>query len=141
MHARVDRFRATPIGTPLEAVIDLPERYPEHAVPSRVGMAAIAAVAGEIAGGRPETRTDAAVRPRRAALVADAARVPARGHGGGRRLGRGAVFGARQAPPLPSVSDVRGAKRARPALAEPAAETGAGLAASLPLHSPARRSA
>ncbi|MFP3559737.1 DinB family protein, partial [Paraburkholderia sp. SIMBA_049] len=47
MHSRFDRFRATPLGAQLEALIAQPERYVEFAALSRVGVAAIGAIQHE----------------------------------------------------------------------------------------------
>lgn len=56
MHSRFDRFRATPLGAQLEALIGQPERYAEFAALSRVGVAAIGAVQDEIAQNSPRSR-------------------------------------------------------------------------------------
>jgi hypothetical protein len=126
MHSRFDRFRATPIGKQLEALIDLPERYPEYAALSRVGMAAIAAVADEIAGKYPEIETDTTARQFCGAMVADVMRrhghelVQARGRVGGRLFSYGAVFSARPVVlPFPRVIEALAAMPGR--LAEHAA--------------------
>ncbi|KWK42526.1 damage-inducible protein DinB [Burkholderia stagnalis] len=98
MHSRFDRFRATPLGAQLEALIGLPERYAEFAALSRVGVAAIGAVQDEIAHKFPEIEADTTARQFCGALVADVMRrrghdvVQARGRLGGALFSYGAVF-------------------------------------------------
>jgi hypothetical protein len=55
MHSRFDRFRETPLGAQLEALIGQPERYVEFAALSRVGVAAIGAIQHEIASKFPKS--------------------------------------------------------------------------------------
>lgn len=112
MHSRFDRFRATPIGMQLEALIELPERYIEFAALSRVGMAAIAAVADELAEKFPELEADTTARQFCGAMVADVMRrhghevVQARGRVGQRLFSYGAVFSQRPvALPFAEVVD------------------------------------
>ena len=101
MHSRFDRFKATPLASQLEALIDAPQRYAEYAVLSRVGVAAIAAVADEIAEKFPEIGEDTTARQYCGALVAEVMRrhghevVQARGRVSGALFSYGAVFGAR----------------------------------------------
>lgn len=101
MHSRFDRFRATPSGRQLEALIDSPERYIEFAALSRVGVAAIAAIADDIAERFPEIEADTTARQFCGAMVADVMRrhghelVQARGRIGGSFFTYGAVFSPR----------------------------------------------
>jgi len=98
MHSRFDHFRTTPLGAQLEALIARPERYIEFAVLSRVGMAAIAAIADEAARKFPEIEQDATARQFCGAMVAEVMRlhhhevVRARGRVGGHVFSYGAVF-------------------------------------------------
>ncbi|KWO51914.1 DinB family protein [Burkholderia territorii] len=98
MHSRFDRFRATPLGAQLEALIAQPERYLEFAALSRVGVAAIGAVQHEIAHKFPEIEGDTTARQFCGAMVADVMRrhghdvVQARGRIGGTLFSYGAVF-------------------------------------------------
>jgi hypothetical protein len=100
VHSRFDTFKATPLATQLDALIDSPGRYVEYAVLSRVGMAAIAAVADEIAQKFPEIAEDTTARQYCGALVAEVMRrhghevVQARGRVSGALFSYGAVFGA-----------------------------------------------
>ncbi|MGS0894637.1 DinB family protein [Burkholderia stagnalis] len=100
MHSRFDRFRATPLGAQLEALIAQPERYIEFAALSRVGVAAIGAIQDEIARKFPEIEADTTARQFCGAMVADVMRrrghdvVQARGRVGGALFSYGAVFGA-----------------------------------------------
>ncbi|NTY36014.1 DinB family protein [Burkholderia diffusa] len=100
MHSRFDRFRTTPLGTQLEALIAQPERYPEFAALSRVGVAAIGAIQHEIARNFPEIETDTTARQFCGAMVAEVMRrhghdvVQARGRLGGTLFSYGAVFSA-----------------------------------------------
>ncbi|MEK6347393.1 MAG: DinB family protein [Burkholderia sp.] len=99
MHSRFDRFRATPLGRQLEALIDTPSRYIEFAALSRVGVAAIAAIRDEIAGKFPDAAADTTARQFCGAMVAEVMRrhghelVQARGRIGGAPFTYGAVFG------------------------------------------------
>ncbi|WP_414441189.1 DinB family protein [Burkholderia sp. 22PA0106] len=99
MHSRFDRFRATPLGRQLEALIDTPSRYIEFAALSRVGVAAIAAIRDEIAGKFPDIADDTTARQFCGAMVAEVMRrhghelVQARGRIGGAPFTYGAVFG------------------------------------------------
>lgn len=101
MHSRFDQFRATPLGQQLEALIDDPARYPEYAALSRVGVAAVAAIADDIQERFPEVAQDTTARQFCGALVADRMRrhghevVQARGRIGGAVFSYGAVFSAR----------------------------------------------
>lgn len=101
MHSRFDRFRGTPIGTQLEALIDSPTRYIEFAALSRAGVAAIAAIADEVAQKFPEIEADTTARQFCGAMVADVMRrhghelVQARGRIGGPLFTYGAVFSPR----------------------------------------------
>ncbi|RAB59950.1 DinB family protein, partial [Burkholderia multivorans] len=101
MHSRFDRFRATPVGTQLEALIDSPTRYIEFAALSRAGVAAIAAIADEVAQKFPEIEADTTARQFCGAMVADVMRrhghelVQARGRIGGPLFTYGAVFSPR----------------------------------------------
>ncbi|RQS66880.1 DinB family protein [Burkholderia sp. Bp8963] len=98
MHSRFDRFRATPLGAQLEALIEQPERYVEFAALSRVGVAAIGAIQHDIARKFPEIAADTTARQFCGALVADVMRrrghevVQARGRIGGALFSYGAVF-------------------------------------------------
>jgi hypothetical protein len=98
MHSRFDRFRATPLGAQLEALITQPERYLEFAALSRVGVAAIGAIQHEIARKFPEVEADTTARQFCGAMVADVMRrhghdvVQARGRIGGALFSYGAVF-------------------------------------------------
>ena len=100
MHSRFDRFKATPLASQLEALIDAPGRYVEYAVLSRVGVAAIAAVAEEIAQKFPEIGEDTTARQYCGALVAEVMRrhghevAQARGRVSGALFSYGAVFSA-----------------------------------------------
>jgi hypothetical protein len=112
MHSRFDRFRATPLGRQLEALIESPERYIEFAALSRVGVAAIAAIADEIALTFPEIEEDTTARQFCGAMVADVMRrrghevVQARGRTSGPLFSYGAVFGPRPVElPFPEVID------------------------------------
>ncbi|MGU7812290.1 DinB family protein [Burkholderia sp. AW49-1] len=98
MHSRFDRFRATPLGAQLEALIAQPGRYVEFAALSRVGVAAIGAIHHEIAHKFPEIEADTTARQFCGAMVADVMRrhghdvVQARGRIGGALFSYGAVF-------------------------------------------------
>ncbi|KWI92536.1 damage-inducible protein DinB [Burkholderia ubonensis] len=98
MHSRFDRFRTTPLGAQLEALIERPDRYVEFAALSRVGVAAIGAIQDEIAQKFPEISTDTTARQFCGAMVADVMRrrghdvVQARGRLGGALFSYGAVF-------------------------------------------------
>ncbi|WP_063552221.1 DinB family protein [Burkholderia territorii] len=98
MHSRFDRFRATPLGAQLEALIAQPERYLEFAALSRVGVAAIGAIQDEVAHKFPEVEGDTTARQFCGAMVADVMRrhghdvVQARGRIGGALFSYGAVF-------------------------------------------------
>lgn len=98
MHSRFDRFRCSPIGQQLEAAIELPERYIEFAALSRVGVAAIAAIADEISEKFPEVIEDTTARQFCGAMVAEVMRrkghevVQARGRVSGAMFSYGAVF-------------------------------------------------
>ncbi|MGU7773423.1 DinB family protein [Burkholderia sp. MR1-5-21] len=98
MHSRFDRFRTTPLGAQLEALIEQPERYIEFAALSRVGVAAIGAIQDEIAQKFPEIAADTTARQFCGAMVADVMRrrghdvVQARGRIGGALFSYGAVF-------------------------------------------------
>ncbi|CAG9264043.1 DinB family protein [Paraburkholderia unamae] len=112
MHSRFDRFKATPLAGQLEALIDAPYRYAEYAVLSRVGVAAIAAVAGEIAQKFPEIGEDPTARQYCGALVAEVMRrhghevAQARGRVSGALFSYGAVFSAQPlALPFEAVID------------------------------------
>jgi hypothetical protein len=100
MHSRFDRFRATPLGAQLEALIAQPHRYVEFAALSRVGVAAIGAIQHEIAHKFPEIEADTTARQFCGAMVADVMRrhghdvVQARGRIGGALFSYGAVFSA-----------------------------------------------
>ncbi|ACB67495.1 conserved hypothetical protein [Burkholderia ambifaria MC40-6] len=100
MHSRFDRFRATPLGAQLEALIAQPERYVEFAALSRVGVAAIGAIQHEIARKFPEIEADTTARQFCGAMVADVMRrhghdvVQPRGRLGGALFSYGAVFSA-----------------------------------------------
>ncbi|MCA8060887.1 DinB family protein [Burkholderia sp. AU38729] len=100
MHSRFDRFRTTPLGAQLEALIEQPERYVEFAALSRVGVAAIGAIQHEIAHKFPEIETDTTARQFCGAMVAEVMRrhghdvVQARGRLGGTLFSYGAVFSA-----------------------------------------------
>ncbi|QGZ63555.1 DinB family protein [Paraburkholderia acidisoli] len=120
MHSRFDRFKATPLATQLEALIEAPGRYAEYAVLSRVGVAAIAAVAEEIALRFPEIEQDTTARQYCGALVADVMRrhghevAQARGRVSGALFSYGAVFSARPvALSFDEVIDALGAMPAR----------------------------
>lgn len=101
MHSRFDRFRASPLAQQLEAEISLPARYIEFAALSRVGVAAIAAIADEIAEKFPEMIEDTTARQFCGAMVAEVMRikghevVQARGRVGGTMFSYGAVFSPR----------------------------------------------
>lgn len=101
MHSRFDRFKDSPLADQLEALIEAPGRYAEYAVLSRVGVAAIAAVAEEIALKFPEIEHDTTARQFCGALVADVMRrhghevAQARGRVSGALFSYGAVFSAR----------------------------------------------
>ncbi|MCA3776593.1 MAG: DinB family protein [Burkholderia sp.] len=98
MHSRFDRFRTTELGAQLEALIAQPERYPEFAALSRVGVAAIGAIQDEIAHKFPEIEADTTARQFCGAMVAEVMRrhchevVQARGRLGGVLFSYGAVF-------------------------------------------------
>ncbi|WGS51711.1 DinB family protein [Paraburkholderia sp. D15] len=98
MHSRFDRFRTTSLGQQLEALIDSPHRYIEFAALSRVGVAAIAALADELAHKFPELEQDTTARQFCGAMVAEVMRshshevVQARGRVGGTLFSYGAVF-------------------------------------------------
>jgi len=100
VHSRFDRFRATPLGAQLEALIAQPERYVEFAALSRVGVAAIGAIQHEIARKFPEIEADTTARQFCGAMVADVMRrhghdvVQPRGRLGGALFSYGAVFSA-----------------------------------------------
>ncbi|HDR9073234.1 TPA: DinB family protein [Burkholderia vietnamiensis] len=100
MHSRFDRFRETPLGAQLEALIGQPERYVEFAALSRVGVAAIGAIQHEIASKFPEVAADTTARQFCGSMVADVMRrhghdvVQARGRLGGALFSYGAVFSA-----------------------------------------------
>lgn len=100
MHSRFDRFRTTALASQLETLIDAPMRYTEYAVLSRVGVAAVAAVADEIALKFPEVEQDATARQFCGAMVAEVMRrhghevVQARGRVSGALFSYGAVFSA-----------------------------------------------
>jgi uncharacterized damage-inducible protein DinB len=103
MHSRFDRFRSSPLGQQLEALIAHPDRYIEFAALSRVGVAAIAAVTDEIAHKFPEIEQDTTARQFCGAMVAEVMRqhghevVQPRGRVGGAWFSYGAVFGAQPA--------------------------------------------
>jgi hypothetical protein len=110
VHSRFDRFRATPLGAQLEALIAQPERYVEFAALSRVGVAAIGAIQHEIARKFPEIEADTTARQFCGAMVADVMRrhghdvVQPRGRLGGALFSYGAVFSAYpQARPFADV--------------------------------------
>lgn len=112
MHSRFDRFRATPIGIQLEALIESPDRYIEFAALSRVGMAAIAAIADELAEKFPEIEEHTTARQFCGAMVAEVMRrhghevVQARGRVGQPLFSYGAVFSQRPvALPFAEVAD------------------------------------
>lgn len=112
MHSRFDRFRATPIGMQLETLIESPDRYIEFAALSRVGMAAIAAIADELAEKFPEIEEDTTARQFCGAMVAEVMRrhghevVQARGRVGQPLFSYGAVFSPRpSALPFAEVVD------------------------------------
>nr|MBN3728026.1 DinB family protein [Burkholderia sp. Ac-20379] len=113
MHSRFDRFRATPLGRQLEALIDTPSRYIEFAALSRVGVAAIAAIRDEIAAKFPDAAADTTARQFCGAMVAEVMRrhghelVQARGRIGGAPFTYGAVFG-----PYPAVLPFDGVRDA-----------------------------
>lgn len=98
MHSRFDRFRTTPLGQQLEALLDRPERYIEFAALSRAGVAAIAAATDEIAHKYPEVEQDATARQFCGALVAEVMRrnghevAQARGRVSGALFSYGTVF-------------------------------------------------
>jgi hypothetical protein len=100
MHSRFDRFRTTALAAQLEALIDAPQRYLEYAVLSRVGVAAVSAVADEIAQKFPEVEQDTTARQFCGAMVAEVMRrhghevVQARGRVSGALFSYGAVFSA-----------------------------------------------
>lgn len=120
MHSRFDRFRATPLGAQLEALIGQPERYAEFAALSRVGVAAIGAVQDEIAQKFPELEADTTARQFCGALVADVMRrrghdvVQARGRLGGALFSYGAVFSPY--PQLLPFNDIVGELARMPAI-------------------------
>lgn len=109
MHSRFDRFRATPTGKQLQALIESPERYIEFATLARVGVASIAAIGDELAGKFPEIGRDTTARQFCGAMVAEVMRrnghelVQARGRVGGSLFSYGAVFS-----PRPVVSPFSG---------------------------------
>jgi hypothetical protein len=110
VHSRFDRFRATPLGAQLEALIAQPGRYVEFAALSRVGVAAIGAIQHEIARKFPEIEADTTARQFCGAMVADVMRrhghdvVQPRGRLGGALFSYGAVFSAYpQARPFADV--------------------------------------
>lgn len=112
MHSRFDRFRATPLGQQLEALIGGPGRYLEYAALSRVGVAAIAAVSDDIHAKFPEVAQDTTARQFCGALVADLMRsyghqvVQARGRVGGAVFSYGVVFSPHPvSPPFSEVID------------------------------------
>lgn len=119
MHSRFDRFKDTPLAGQLAALIESPGRYAEYAVLSRVGVAAIAAVADEIALKFPEIGEDTTARQFCGALVADVMRrhghevAQARGRVSGALFSYGAVFSAR--PVVLSFGEVIAALAAMPA--------------------------
>ncbi|NIF40890.1 DinB family protein [Burkholderia sp. Tr-862] len=119
MHSRFDRFRATPLGAQLEALIAQPERYVEFAALSRVGVAAIGAIQHEIARKFPEIEADTTARQFCGAMVADVMRrhghdvVQPRGRLGGALFSYGAVFSAY--PQVRPFADVVAALAAMPA--------------------------
>ncbi|CAB3765499.1 damage-inducible protein DinB [Burkholderia sp. MSh2] len=100
MHSRFDRFRSTPLGAQLEALIAQSARYAEFAALSRVGVAAIGAIQHEIAVKFPEIDTDTTARQFCGAMVAEVMRrhghdvVQARGRLDGTLFSYGAVFSA-----------------------------------------------
>jgi hypothetical protein len=103
MHSRFDRFRSTPLGQQLEALIVQSDRYLEFAALSRVGVAAIAAVTDEIAHKFPEVEQDTTARQFCGAMVAEVMRrhghevVQPRGRVSGSWFSYGAVFSPRPA--------------------------------------------
>lgn len=112
MHSRFDRFRATPLGQQLEALIDEPGRYLEYAALSRVGVAAVAAISDDVETMFPEVAADTTARQFCGALVADLMRrhghevVQARGRVAGAIFSYGAVFSPRPvALPFAGVID------------------------------------
>jgi len=119
VHSRFDRFRATPLGAQLEALIAQPERYVEFAALSRVGVAAIGAIQHEIARKFPEIEADTTARQFCGAMVADVMRrhghdvVQPRGRLGGALFSYGAVFSAY--PQVRPFADVVAALAAMPA--------------------------
>jgi hypothetical protein len=98
MHSRFDRFRMTPLGQQLEALIDSPHRYIEFAALSRVGIAAIAAIADEVARKFPEIAEDTTARQFCGAMVAEVMRdhshevIQSRGRVAGALFSYGTVF-------------------------------------------------
>lgn len=98
MHSRFDRFRSSPLGQQLEALIVHSDRYIEFAALSRVGVAAIAAVTDEIAYKFPEVEQDTTARQFCGAMVAEVMRlhghevVQPRGRVSGTWFSYGAVF-------------------------------------------------
>ncbi|MBP0593343.1 DinB family protein [Paraburkholderia sp. LEh10] len=101
MHSRFDRFRTTPLGQQLEALLDRPDRYIEFAALSRAGVAAIAAATDEIGQKFPEVEHDATARQFCGAMVAEIMRrnghevAQARGRVGGALFSYGTVFSPR----------------------------------------------
>lgn len=122
MHSRFDRFRATPLGQQLEALIDEPGRYLEYAALSRVGVAAVAAISDDIETVFPEVAADTTARQFCGALVADLMRrhghdvVQARGRVAGPVFSYGAVFSPRPVA-LPFAGVIDGLARMPDALA------------------------
>ena len=123
MHSRFDRFRATPLGQQLEALIDEPGRYLEYAALSRVGVAAVAAISDDIETVFPEVAADTTARQFCGALVADLMRrhghdvVQARGRVAGPVFSYGAVFSPRPVA-LPFAGVIDGLARMPDALAD-----------------------
>lgn len=119
MHSRFDRFRSTPLGAQLEALITHPDRYLEFAALSRVGVAAIGAIQDELARTFPEIAADTTARQFCGAMVADVMRrhghevVQPRGRLGGALFSYGAVFSA--APWRAPFAEVVAALSAMPA--------------------------
>jgi hypothetical protein len=122
MHSRFDRFRATPLGQQLEALIDEPGRNHEYAALSRVGVAAVAAISDDIETVFPEVAADTTARQFCGALVADLMRrhghdvVQARGRVAGPVFSYGAVFSPRPVA-LPFAGVIDGLARMPDALA------------------------
>jgi hypothetical protein len=109
LHSRFDRFRRTPLGAQLEALVTDEARYPEFAALSRAEIPAIAALVHELELRFPELADDPGARQFCGAMVAAVMRahhhdvLRPRGRVPGTLLTFGVVFTA-----LPAARDFDG---------------------------------